>query len=154
MVCDTLATTTAGLVCRSRLIAKSSRYGVSSRRTTAADTHATCSARVRRPATISRPVRARIAGAAKKIADEWDCTARIAAAVAAATHHNDLTSSANRTHAMDILTKATASGGFQMDALSDMSSGAVAINSVTASASARDPKRFQIATTSMASAAD
>ena len=55
---------------------------------------------------------------------------------------------------MDILTKATASGGFQIDALSDMSSGAVAMNSVTASASASDLNRFQIATTSAASAAD
>jgi len=67
------------------------------------------------------------------------------AAVAPAAHQIDASDLAASTHAIEILVKATASGGFQIDALSDMSSGAVAANSVTASASGSDPNRFQIA---------
>ena len=111
-------------------------------------------ARVCRPARISRPVNERIAGTAKNTAEEWHCTARTAAAVAPAVHHSDRPLSPNRTHAIDILTNATASGGFQMDALRDISSGAVARNNTIASASASEENRFQIATTSSASAAD
>src|ERR1019366_1039795 len=95
-----------------------------------------------------------IAGTATKMPEECVWTARTAAAVALATHQVDPSRSPSSTNTIVSLTKATASGGFQMVAVSAMSKGAVAAKSVTASASANDAKRFQIATTSTASTAD
>jgi len=55
---------------------------------------------------------------------------------------------------LDVPDPSPAFDDHQIDALNDMSSGAVAVNSVIASASGSDPNRFQIASASSASAID
>src|SRR6266436_4018316 len=117
-----------------------------------ADAH--FNARSRPLANSSRRVNDAMTGTAKNTAEEWHCTANTAVTVAPAAHHNDpFLRSPSRTSAIVILTNARASGGFQMVALRDISSGAVATASVTASASGSDPNRFQMATSRSTSAA-
>jgi hypothetical protein len=86
-------------------------------------------------ATPSRIVRAAMTGAAMNTAVECACTASHAVVVTATVHQTDRRSPAMSTKAMVTFTSATASSGFHMAAVSDMSKGSVATSTATAKAS-------------------
>src|SRR6185437_2532926 len=101
-----------------------------------------------RRASSGRATNEAMSGAATNTADECACTARRAAAVAAASYATDDWRPPRSTSASDVFTKATASGGFQIVALKAMSNGAVAMNSTTASAIGNEAVNVQSAANS------